>query len=358
MGYKMELLKKIANKLLISIYKLFFSIKNYRFKKQVNDENVEIDEIISTAKNLRIKVKNINDVVYKFQYQNQTLFITKYMCFDIESAFAYYVTGDKQLTYEVLKANNFSYLPDYKAYTGVMKKQAIEDFERRGKTVVVKPLKGTSGGVGVTANIQNSREFKKAVWLALLFCDTFLVEDYIKGDNYRLTFFEGKLLHACKRIPATIVGDGKNNIKQLIGIENKIRQKNDNGNQLPLIQINNEVRQTLKIKNLNLNSIPALDEYIEVRTICNTSAGGTNSTDMKDIVSESLIMDCEHVLKSLKVVLGGVDIITQDITKSFKISGAVLNEVNTSPGLSTRDTNDEQYCNMPELILKKIFNIS
>jgi len=354
----MKLFQKILNRSHRVIYKVLQKIKSLMSIQEHDDSFLDINGLISAAKVLGINVVNIDNYVYKFEYKNQIHYITRRLCADVESAFAYKITGNKYLTYELLKDNDFHYLPNYKAYTSYMIKDALEDFKQRNHPVVVKPLDGTSGGLGVVTNIKTNREFLKAAKVALLFCDRFLVENFVRGDNYRLTFYNGELLSAIIRNPATVIGDGKHTIKQLIDIENNTRKIQPSKNALSPINIDYELRQTLKDKSLSLKTIPGKNESVPVRTICNCSTGG-ETVDVLNMIPQSTIDDCKHVLKTLKVVLGGVDIITSDITKPFSETNAIINEVNTSPGLVFYQPNsyEEEINALPALVLKRLFNI-
>ena len=43
-----------------------------------------------------------------------------------------------------------------------------------------------------------------------------LLQTYIPGRDYRVLYLDGEILVAYERIPPTIIGDGKNTIKNLI----------------------------------------------------------------------------------------------------------------------------------------------
>ncbi|MBU0626803.1 hypothetical protein KKG31_01450 [Patescibacteria group bacterium] len=48
-----------------------------------------------------------------------------------------------------------------------------------------------------------------------------MVQEFFQGDDYRVVTVNYKFVAAIKRVPPFVVGDGKKNIRQLIGLINK-----------------------------------------------------------------------------------------------------------------------------------------
>ena len=287
------------------------------------------------APELGIVVEELVDGAYEFKLGDLTRRVRKGPVFDLENAFTYWLCGNKFATYELLRKYGFHQVPNYARYSLATIKEARNDFLARNKAVVIKPCSGTSGGRGVTADIRQMSKLNKAIYNSLMYDGTFLMEDFIEGDHFRVLLFKDRVMHSFQRIPASVIGDGTNNLKELIRIDNEVRAK---GGRFYPIVIDTDVKQCLFNKNITLNYVPKRDETVYVKTTANFSAGGT-IRDIEGVIHEDIIRDCRRIMKIMDIKLGGIDIITKSIDRPLIETGGVINEVNTSPGLPTRDKN-------------------
>jgi len=249
----------------------------------------------------------------------------------VERASTAWLCSNKYATFEYLRKYGFDHVPRYRRYS-LDTVEAREDFRTRGNAVVVKPSRQTYGGTGVTPNIKSMRQLNKAIFDSLVYDSDFLMEDFVEGENYRVLCYRDKVLNVAHRIPAHIIGDGKNSIKRLIEMENRTRAKDQSPSRLYPIEIDGEVRQTLLNKGLSLGHVPAEGERVQVRTVCNFHAGGSFA-DVTHMICPEVMRDCQRIMGILDVAVGGIDLITKDITRPLGEVGGKINEVNTSPGL-------------------------
>jgi cyanophycin synthetase len=282
------------------------------------------------ANELGIAVEELVDGAYEFKSGNVTRRIKNSA--SLEIAFTNWLCGNKYATFEILRKYGFHHLPYYQRYSLSTIKEAREDFLRRNKAVVIKPCSRTSGGLGVTVNIQSIKDLNRAIFISLRHDNKYLMEDFIEGDNFRILLFKDRMLDAFLRIPANVKGDGKNNIKNLLRVENDRRARDKSPVHLYPMVIDNEVRQTLLNKKISFNYVPAKDERVYVKAACNLHAGG-ETRDVTSIVHPDIISDCKSIMKIMNVTVGGIDIITKDINKPLAETGGVINEVNTAAGL-------------------------
>ena len=298
--------------------------------------NPTIKALKDSADELGIKVEDLVDDAYEFKLGNVTRRICLGPVFDLENAFTYWLCGNKYATFEILSKYGFHQVPNYERYSLATIKDARHDFSMRNKSVVIKPCFGTSRGKGVTVDIRSMKELNRAIYNSLMYDSNYLMEDFIEGDHFRILFFKDRMLDAFQRIPANVIGDGVNNLRNLIRVENdrRVREKND----LPLypIVIDNDVKQCLHNKKISLNHVPEKDERVYVRTAINYMAGG-ETKNVKSIVHEDIISDCRNIMRIMDVTLGGIDVITKNIGKPLAETGGAINEVNTSPGLFVHD---------------------
>jgi cyanophycin synthetase len=133
------------------------------------------------------------------------------------------------------------------------------NFLSRNRPMVVKPSRQTYGGTGVTVNIKSLRQLNKAI-STVVYDSQFLMEDFIEGDNFRISVVQGPDDRCRSKGPGQREGDGINDIKRLIEMTNEKRRKVRDLHSASPIYIDNELRQTLRDKGLSLDHVPAKDE--------------------------------------------------------------------------------------------------
>lgn len=178
--------------------------------------------------------------------------------------------------------------------------------------VVVKPLNG-SGGRGVISNIQNEQELIEALEYVRdkLNFPHVIIEKFFQGYDYRLYVIGDEVVAALKRLPANVVGDGKNSIEQLIKNKNKIRTKNPALSQRP-IKVDEETLTLLNRKGLSQSSVPSEGEVIYLKSKSNVSSGG-DSIDVTDEVSDNIKSIAISATKAFEdLPQAGVDLIVNE----------------------------------------------
>lgn len=315
--------------------------------------------LTKAAKALNIQVEELSFDLYELRYNNLVRRIGKDMRNDLDNAVAYWVTGHKFATLKILEKNGINFLPYSQLYSFQTIDLARQEFFHRKKISVVKPCYGTSSGKGVTVGISTLKDLNRAINNALLYDSSFLLEDFIEGDNFRLLFLFGEMISAIKRIPASVIGNGRSTISELILQENVKRENSDPDKALWPISLDNEVIQKLKNNGLSLKAVPPRGELISLKSVANFNAGGTTE-EISTMVHSEIIKECRNVANILQVNLAGIDLITQDISRPLSETGGVINEVNTSPGIEMhyKVTNQGERKDVGGKILKGMFNIT
>lgn len=196
---------------------------------------------------------------------------------------------------------------------------------------VVKPAKNTGAGQGVATSVTTQRRLTQAVAAAAVYDRELIIEEQIRGDNYRLLYLDGVLLDAVLRRPPTVVGDGRSTIRTLVQRENSERLANGFPTAQVLLTVDGEARRTLAHQNLSLRSIPQPQRAVVVKNVINENSAKDNKA-VGDQICSSIVADGAAAAACLGVRLAGVDIITEDPTLPLTKTGGVILEVNTTPG--------------------------
>ncbi len=348
--------------------KLPINVLRHRIQKYLNGkkkkaessykyENFNIHKYIETAEKLNIKVNPLGFGYCEFQRGEVKKWILNSLI-DRESALTYKLCGNKYLTYKLLSDNGLKNIPKHELYKFDDIKKTCKDFINWNCPVVIKPCSVTSGGQGVTVNINTIKYLKNAIAQSFIFDRKYyLMEEYIEGSHYRILTLKGNFLACSQRIPARITGNGKDSIRKLVEKENQKRSKEKIEKALCQIIIDNEVKRKLKSINKTVDSVLGNNEEIFVKDVVNIHSGG--EVINIENVSEDIKNTCKNIANILNIYLAGFDIITTDITKSLDQANGVINEVNTSPGFDSiyKVINSGTRVDVADIVLRDMFNL-
>jgi len=209
--------------------------------------------------------------------------------------------------------------------------EAVEVFEDIGGAVVVKPEVGNHGK-GITIGITEVQQLRTAFHAAQLRHHYVIIEEYVKGFDFRLLVINGELIAAAKREPAHVIGDGKSTIMDLI---NKINLDPRRGfgheKVLTQIDVDRMMRRILQHEGLTLDSCPEVGRKVYLKATANLSQGGT-ATDVTNEVHPEIRMMAERAARIIGLDCAGVDALTPDISLPLKKSGIRVVEINAAPG--------------------------
>ncbi|WP_060678182.1 acylphosphatase [Virgibacillus halodenitrificans] len=178
--------------------------------------------------------------------------------------------------------------------------------------LVLKPTNASLGN-GVVTNIKNHKEFLKAVRYVRhdLGYGEVVVEQYVKGEEYRVYVIEDKVIAAYNRVPANIIGDGTHTIEELIELKNNERKKNARLNSC-LIHMDIEILEFIESVGYKLDSVPKKGEQIFLRQKTNVSSGG-DPIDVTDSLPEEFKKIAINAIKAIPGLYhAGVDIIVNE----------------------------------------------
>lgn len=274
----------------------------------------------------------------------------------IEDAVALEQAGDKALVSQRLAARGIPVPASVRATLTDL--AAAEEFLARVGCCVVKPAQDTSAGRGVTTSVQDvetlhtaavaaaaagaraargSRTGSRLGRLRAKFGEAavvpLLVEQHVEGDNYRLLYLDGELIDAVRRAVPTVVGNGRDSLRTLIGHSAQQRATDPVEQGGAVITIDDDLRTTLRLAGLDLTSVPADGEVVELKTAVNEGAI-SDHVPATGLLCADIVEQGAVAAASVGGRLVGVDVITSDPTVPLNAAGGVVLEVNTTPGLS------------------------
>jgi cyanophycin synthetase len=215
--------------------------------------------------------------------------------------------------------------------------EAVEVAHRIGYPVAVKPVVGHKG-IGVTADVQDAEELEAAFDRAMraIAVDEpirIIVERSVSGADVRLLCVNGKFVAATERHAASVTGDGYSTIADLIDRENRTIARSDTPTSaLGKIKIDDAMERYLDEQQLSLDSVVESDRIVYLRKVANLSAGG-KSIDATQRVHPDTIILAQDIAQHFRLVCLGIDVITRDLSRSWKDGNFGILEINSAPGI-------------------------
>lgn len=248
---------------------------------------------------------------------------------EIEDPVTLAVLSDKALTHRIVAAESVP-VPLHTAFSFTKPSPAIDFLHDTASDCVVKPASGTGGGRGVATGIRTPFQLARAAASAAVYTDDLLIEEQVRGDNYRLLYLDGELVDAFVRRSPAVTGDGRSTVARLVRQANDERLSRGADVSQVLLTVDLDMRRTLARQNLSLRSVPPAGASIVLKTVVNENAGAEN-TSVADILCRSLVEDCARAVRALRVRLAGVDVITPNPAVPLREAGGVVLEVNAPP---------------------------
>ena len=283
-----------------------------------------VDEAV--ARNIPFIRLNSSSLVQLGYGKNQVRF--RATMTDKTSSIAVDIAGNKDETKRILQEQA---IPVAKGSTISSLKDLDEALNKIGFPLVFKPLNGNHGK-GATINIKTREEAVEAFAYAQKYSQRVIVERFITGHDFRVLVIDNKMVAAAQRVPANIVGDGKNTIQGLIDIENSDpRRGYGHENVLTEITVDRDTLDLLEKKGYTLETIPPVKEIVYLKSTANLSTGGT-SIDVTDLVHPQNVFMCERIARVIGLDICGIDIMAKNLTQLLTENGGVVLEVNAAPG--------------------------
>ncbi|HMB93283.1 MAG TPA: cyanophycin synthetase [Rhodothermales bacterium] len=240
------------------------------------------------------------------------------------------IASDKEDTHNLL---NDLGLPVPQQEMVYSEREAVRAGRRIGHPVVVKPLNANHGR-GVSINLNSDEEVAAAFEGAQQHGSSraVLVESFVTGFDHRMLVVNGKLVAVAKRVPGHVVGDGEHTIEALVEVvNNDPRRGIGHEKVLTQLQFDTQAERLMEQAGYTRKTVLPEGEVFYLRSTANLSTGGT-SIDLTDVVHPDNRAMAERAIQAIGLDVGGVDFLTDDITKSYKDIGGAIVECNAAPG--------------------------
>jgi glutamate--cysteine ligase len=311
--------------------------------RQSSAISISTQLIIDEAERCNIKWKEIVDTkMIELSYNNATSYFFQQVPFSTNSL-AHFLCNDKTATCACLQHAGIATPRGYKVSQSDTDEYLRTVFDSLNKPLVVKPS-AAWGGTGISLHISDFEAFLKAVKIAVTSSiyqsDSATAEEMFAGEEYRILATREKTIGITHRIPANVLGNGKSTIGELIEQKNADPRRGENffeGKPLLKIKVDQKTLDLLKLNDLNLSSVPSSGERIFLKEVSNLSQGG-DSIDYTDRAHPSVHEIAVRAIAAIPgLAMGGVDIITKNITQEQDEKSYVIIEINDSPGIFMHD---------------------
>jgi len=268
------------------------------------------------------------------------------------SAIAVDLASDKNLTNRLLDSAG---LPVPKSEVVDTGDGAVAASKRIGYPCVVKPLDGNHGR-GVHLDLRSEEAVRDAFVGARKESRSgdLVVESFITGSDYRCLVIGGKVAAIAERVPASVVGDGKHTVRELVDETNADPRRGIGHEKvLTRIAVTPAAEELVREQGYDLDKVPPKGERVKLALTGNMSTGGT-SIDRTIEAHPDNVEIAEMAARVVGLDVAGIDFICPDITVPVRETGGAIVEVNAAPGfrMHTNPTEGE-----PQYVAKPVIDL-
>ncbi len=244
---------------------------------------------------------------------------------DLTSAIAEGISRDKDLTKQLLQSVGVPVPEGRLVENAADAWAAAEDV---GVPVVVKPYDGNHGR-GVFTHLTTRQEVEQAFAVAVEEGSGVLVERFITGDEHRLLVVGNRLVAAARGESASVTGDGRSTVRQLIESQLNTDPRRGDTEDHPLnpVKIDSGVRLDLERQGLTPEAVPAEGQPVLIQR------NGNVANDCTDEVHPTVAEECVLAARTVGLDIAGIDLVTEDISQPLSATRGAIVEVNAGPGL-------------------------
>ncbi|MBI4985274.1 MAG: cyanophycin synthetase [Rhodocyclales bacterium] len=246
---------------------------------------------------------------------------------DATSAIAEGIASDKDLTKFLLQACGVP-IPEGRIVTSAA--DAWEAAEDIGVPVVVKPSDGNHGR-GVSTELMSRAEVEAAFPLAAAEGSEVMVERFVRGNEHRLLVVGNRLVAAASGETASVVGDGRSTITELIDTQLNTDPRRGSTEDFPLnlIRLDDDPAVMLEIRRQGYAPASVVAAGKEVLIQRN----GNVAFDVTEKVHPSVAATAALAARIVGLDIAGIDLVAEDISRPLAEQRGAIVEVNAGPSL-------------------------
>ena len=246
---------------------------------------------------------------------------------DLTSAIGESIAHDKDLTKSLLASCG---VPVPEGEIVASAQAAWEAAEDIGLPVVVKPSDANHGR-GVSLDLNTREEVMAAFAVAEPEGSDVMVERHVRGHEHRLLVVGGRVVAAARGDVASVTGDGRRTVDQLIDAQLNTDPRRGQGEDFPLGRISTAedaaVVLELQRQGLSPGAVPAAGREVLIQR------NGNVAIDCTDEVHPEVDYIVSLAARVVGLDIAGVDVVAQDISRPLHVQGGAIVEVNAGPGL-------------------------
>ncbi|TCS33767.1 cyanophycin synthetase [Paucimonas lemoignei] len=247
---------------------------------------------------------------------------------DRTGAIAEGIASDKDMTKSLLQSCG---VPVPQGVIVTSAEEAWDEAQDIGLPVVLKPQDGNHGR-GVSLDLKTREEVINAFELAAKEGDgNVIVEQFITGNEHRLLVVGNRVVAAARGETASVVGDGVQNVTQLVDSQLNTDPRRGDSEEFPLSLIKpsewGEILLELQRQGLTPDSIPAAGQKVLIQR------NGNVAFDVTDDVHPEVAARATLAARIVGLDIAGIDLVAEDISRPLEAQRGAIIEVNASPGL-------------------------
>lgn len=226
---------------------------------------------------------------------------------------------------------------------------AIKDFLEEGKSYVCKPP-NMAEGIGVELNIKSMSDIEDYWERHQNLSSIFMLEEQVSGKDLRVQVIAGKIVAACTREPAFVVGDGKSDLNSLIEARRKMVKA---ANPMNDLTIDVTTIELLKNQGLGLEDIPPKNQKVQLKELANMSQGAAAidvTSGLHPIFQEWI----DRIVHYLKVDFFAIDFMASDFRNNPTNQSIVL-EINAQPEWLHHTFSEVKTHDIAKMVLDAVF---
>ena len=246
---------------------------------------------------------------------------------DLTSAIGESIAHDKDLTKSLLASCG---VPVPEGQIVASADEAWEAAQDIGLPVVVKPSDGNHGR-GVSLALSTQAQVLAAYAVAEPEGSDVMVERHVRGQEHRLLVVGGRVVAAARGDVATVTGDGRLTVDELIDAQLNTDPRRGTGEDFPLSRIDTAsdgaIVLELQRQGLSPDAVPAAGREVLIQR------NGNVAIDCTDDVHPEVAHLVSLAARVVGLDIAGIDVVAQDISRPLHEQGGAVVEVNAGPGL-------------------------